>query len=130
LLRAILSPKKLEHKTGQNPLVLPDLRYSKVSLDVSEPRVFPFVYVNNSKMILPSELLKLQAEQYRQSFPKDYRYCIQQLREGKKLSPKSLERIRTADRKNNRNVYISDQSNLLRELDAYIFDLMLTAKYS
>ncbi|MCL2800532.1 MAG: hypothetical protein FWD28_02065 [Treponema sp.] len=82
------------------------------------------VYVDNSKDITPSKLLELKAEQYRQSFPKDFRYCIQQLSEAGKLSSKSLERIRAADKKYNGNVYISDQNTLLRELDVYIFDIM------
>jgi hypothetical protein len=80
------------------------------------------VYVNKSKKITPLELTKLQAEYYRQSFPKDYRYCIQQLIEAGKLSPKSLERIRAANRKNSCNVYVSDQSILLRELNAFVFE--------
>ena len=83
------------------------------------------VYVDKSKKVTPLKLLNLLAEEYRQSFPKDYRYCIQQLNEAGKLSPKSLERIRAASRKNDRNVYISDQSALLRELDAKIFDVMM-----
>ena len=83
------------------------------------------VYSKKSKKLTPSTLRELQAEQYRQNSPKEYQYFIQKLKEAGQLSPKNLERIRAADRKYNRNVYVSDQSPLLRELDAKIFDVMM-----
>jgi hypothetical protein len=80
------------------------------------------VYADKSKNMTPSKLLKLQAEQYRQSFPKDYRYFIQQLKEAGKLTPKSLERIRAENYKLGHDIYISEQSTLIQELDALVYD--------
>jgi hypothetical protein len=88
------------------------------------------VYLNNLKKLTPSKIRELQAEQYRQNYPKEYQYFIQRSKEAGQISPRSLERIRAADRKNNRNIYISDQNTLLRELDALVFDIMQSADYS
>ena len=82
------------------------------------------VYSDKSKKVTPVYLREFQAEQYRQSYPKENQYYLQKLKEAGQLAPRSLERIRTADRKYDRNVYISDQNPLLRDLDAYIFDVM------
>jgi len=83
------------------------------------------VFLNNLEKITPAKIQKLLAEQYRQSFPKEYQYLIQQFKEMGKLSSRNLERIRETNRKLNRNVYISDRNNLIKELDAYIFDIMM-----
>jgi hypothetical protein len=70
------------------------------------------------KKITPLKLQKLQAEQYRQSFPKDYRYSIQRLNEAGKLSPKNLERVRAENHDLEHDIHISEQSALIKELDA------------
>ena len=80
------------------------------------------VYVNKSEEITPAKLLKLQAEQFRQSDPKEYRYLIQQLNEAGKLSPKSLERIQAENNKLGNDMYVSDKSLLIKELDALVID--------
>lgn len=83
------------------------------------------VYGDKSENITPLKVLNLQAEQYRQSFPKDYRYNIQQLIEAGKLFPKSLERIRAKNHKLGNDFSISDQSILIEELDALVYDMMM-----
>ena len=88
------------------------------------------IYSNKSKNLTPSKIRELQAEQYRQNYPKEYQYFIQKSKEAGQLSPRSLERIRAANRKYNRNVSISDQNTLIKELDAYVFDIMLPAPFT
>jgi len=85
------------------------------------------VYSDKSEKVTPLNIKEFMAEQYRQSYPKDYQFYLQQLREAGQLSPRNLERIRTTNKKYNGNVYISDQNPLLRDLDAYIFDIMQPA---
>lgn len=85
-------------------------------------KIGQLVYADKSKNITPSRLQRLQAEQYRQSFPKDYRYFIQQLIESGKLSPKNLERIRAENHKLEHDIYISEQSTLKKELDTLVYD--------
>lgn len=83
------------------------------------------VYADKSKDITLAKLRKLQAEQYRQSFPKDYRYFIQQLNEAGKLSSKSLERIRKENHELEHDIHISEQSILIKELDALVYDRVI-----
>jgi uncharacterized protein YnzC (UPF0291/DUF896 family) len=83
------------------------------------------IYVDKSEKMTPALLEKLQAEQYRQSFLKDFRYSIQQLIEAGKLSPKSLERIRAENNKLGHDIYISEQSTLIKELDAFVYDSVM-----
>jgi hypothetical protein len=83
------------------------------------------VYVDKSRKITPLELRKLQAEQYRQSHPKEFRYLIQQLIEAEKLSSINLERIRTEGYHLGNDIYVSDQSPLIEELDALVYDSVM-----
>ena len=83
------------------------------------------VYVDKSKEITPLKLLKLEAEQYRQSHPKEYCYLIQELNEAGKLTPKSLERIRAENYHLGNDIYVSDQSPLIEELDALVYDSVM-----
>jgi hypothetical protein len=83
------------------------------------------VYVDKSRKITPSELTRLQAEQYRQSHPKELRYLIQQLNEAGKLTSKSLERIRAENYHLGNDIYVSDQSPLIEELDALVYDSVM-----
>ena len=84
------------------------------------------VYSDKLEKLTPSRIRKLQAEQYRQKYPNEYQYFIQGAKEAGKLSPRNLEEIRRADRKFNRDVSISDRNILIKELDAYILDVMAT----
>ena len=99
-------------------------RFQKLFLDAykSIDKVGRLVYTNKSKNMTPVKLQKLQAEQFRQSFPKDYRYFIQQLTEAKKLTPISLARIQAENHKLGHDMHISEQSTLIKELDALVFD--------
>ena len=82
------------------------------------------VYFHKSEKLTPLKVIKLQAEQYRQSYPKEYQFFIQTAKEAGLIDKKNLQKIRAENRKYSRNVYISDQNDLIRELDAYIFDVM------
>jgi hypothetical protein len=83
------------------------------------------VYADKSKKITPAKFRILQAEQYRQSFPKDYRYFIQQLKASGKLSFKDLERIRAENHKWGNDIHILEQSTLIKELDALVYDRVM-----
>jgi hypothetical protein len=83
------------------------------------------VYADKSEDITPSILCKLLAEQFRQSFPKDYRYFIQQSIEAGRLSPRNLERIRAENYKMGQDIYISEQSPFITELDALVFERVM-----
>ena len=86
------------------------------------------VYVDKSEKLTPAKIEKILAEQYRQSFPKDYQYLIQYAKEAGQLNPRNLEEIRATERKNSRNVSISDTNHLIKELDAHVFDVMATVE--
>jgi hypothetical protein len=85
------------------------------------------VYADKSEEITPSILTKLLAEQFRQSFPKDYRFFIHQFEEAGKLSKRNLDQIRSENHRIEDNVYISEQSPLIKELDAHIEIMMFGA---
>ena len=82
------------------------------------------VYADKSKSITPLLLIKLLAEQFRQSFPKDYRFFIQQLIETGKITKRTIERIRAENYRLGNSLYISEQSPLINELDAHIEIMM------
>jgi replication initiation and membrane attachment protein DnaB len=83
------------------------------------------VYADKSEEITPLVLCKLMAEQYRQSHTKMYRYFMQQIIEAGKISPRNLERIRAENYKLENDIYISEQSPLIKELDAYVCDRVM-----
>ena len=82
------------------------------------------VYADKSKSITPLLLIKLLAEQFRQSFPKDYIFFIQQLIEAGKITKRNLERIRAENYKLGNSLYVSEQSPLIKELNALIEIMM------
>jgi len=83
------------------------------------------VYADKSEKMSPSVLRVLLAEHCRQSSPKEYRYFIQQLIEHGKLTPKHLEVIRAENYKLGNAIYVSEQSPLIKELDALVYDRMM-----
>jgi len=60
------------------------------------------------------------AEQYWQSFPKEYVHLMKVLRESGALTVKNLERIRAANRNRERNYAMVDKSPLVEELDGLV----------
>ena len=68
----------------------------------------------------PARLEQLQAEQFKQSFPIEYKAGLQALKESGALTEKNLERIRAKDRRRGRDFAISDTSLLIVELDAHV----------
>jgi hypothetical protein len=84
------------------------------------PKTGRRVYIDTSKPMTPARLEQLQAEQYRQLFPLEYKAGLQALKETGALTEKNLERIRARDRRQGRDFAISDKSPLIAELDNYV----------
>jgi len=80
------------------------------------------VYADKSKKMSPAILKKLLAEQYRQSHFKEYLYFLQQIIEDKKLTASSLAKMLAENKKLGNNIYISEQSPLISELDSLVYD--------
>jgi hypothetical protein len=101
-------------------------RFQELFLEkyTSIEKIGRLVYADKSINMTPARLIKLQAECFRQSFPKDNRYFLQLLIENGKLSSKNLERIRADNYKTGKDVNISNQNRLIQELDSFIFDRM------
>jgi hypothetical protein len=84
------------------------------------PKTGRGVYIDTSKPVTPARLEQLLAEQYRQSFPLEYKDLLQSLKEAGALTEKNAERIRAGDRKQGRDFDVSDKSPLIAELDCYV----------
>jgi uncharacterized protein YutE (UPF0331/DUF86 family) len=67
---------------------------------------------------------ELIAEQYRQSFPKEYLHFLKDLKESGALTDKNLERIRPTNKARERKYGLVDKSQLIAELDGYIVSMM------
>jgi len=83
------------------------------------------VYADKSKKLTPLLFIKLLAEQYRQRHPKEYLYFFQQIIEDGKLSNINIERIRAENNKIGNDIYISEQSPLIKELDSLVYDRVM-----
>jgi hypothetical protein len=74
-------------------------------------------YVDSFVNITPKKWDEILAEQYRHSFPNEYRDLIQSLRESGAISDKSFEWIRATERRREREYNMVDKSPLVVELD-------------
>jgi hypothetical protein len=83
-------------------------------------------YIDTSKPITPVRLEQLQAEQWRQSYPAEYKASLQALKEAGALTEKNLERIRARDRRQGQNFAISDKSPLILELDSHVYNAAIS----
>ncbi|MDR0759881.1 MAG: hypothetical protein LBF74_07190 [Treponema sp.] len=84
------------------------------------PKTGRVVYIDKSKPMTPALLERLQAEQWRQSYPEKYNAVLQSLTESGSLTAKNIERIRAKDRRQGRDFSMSDKSPLIAELDNHV----------
>jgi len=82
------------------------------------------VYIDKSKTMSLATFRKLQAEQYRQNFPKENLFFIQQLKESGKLSSRSIEQLNVESNKLRKDINVLEQSPLVKELDTSIEIMM------
>jgi len=73
----------------------------------------------------PAKIKKTMAEQYRQNHPEEYHHHLQRFIEAGKLSPKSLEQIRTENNKLENDINVSESNPLIKELDALVYDRVM-----
>jgi hypothetical protein len=80
--------------------------------------------VNGSKLeeITPAKLKKIMAEHFRQRHPDEYNHCLQRFLEAGKITPKNIEIIRAENNKLGNDIYVSEQSPLIMELDTLVSD--------
>ena len=76
--------------------------------------------IENQEKVTPKMFNELLAEQYRQTFPKEYMHLLKVLKESGALTDKNLERIRAANRARERKYSPIDKSPLIVELDRYV----------
>jgi hypothetical protein len=81
-------------------------------------------YINTAENITPKKWDEILAEQYRHSFPTEYRHLLQSLRESEAISDKSFERIRAKERRREKEYGLVDSSPLIRELDDLVLKVM------
>jgi hypothetical protein len=72
--------------------------------------------------ITPAKFKKIIAEQYRQSHPEEYNHHLQRFIEAGKITQKKQETIRAENNTLGNDVYISEQSPLIKELDTLVYD--------
>jgi hypothetical protein len=101
-----------------NPAVYQKLQSLFLEAYQSIPKFGRQFYIDTSENITPKRWEEILAEQYRHSFPDEYRYLIQSLRGSGAISDKSFERIHAADRRREREYRLIDKSPLITELDA------------
>jgi hypothetical protein len=80
--------------------------------------------IENQEKVTPKMLNELLAEQYRQTFPKEYMHLLKVLKESRALTDKNLERVRAANRARERKHNQIDKSPLIDELDALVMSIM------
>jgi hypothetical protein len=80
--------------------------------------------IETQKKITPKMFNELIAEQYRQTFPKEYLHFLKVLKESGALTNKNLERIRAANRAREGKYGLVDKSPLITELDGYVMRMM------
>jgi hypothetical protein len=90
-----------------NPAVYQKLQSLFLEAYRSIPKFGWQFYIDTSENITPKKWDEILAEQYRHSFPDEYRHLLQSLRESGAISDKSFERIRTAERRRERNYRLS-----------------------
>ena len=66
---------------------------------------------------------ELLAEQYRQTFPKEYMHLLKVLKESGALTDKNLERIRAANRAREKKYQSTEKNPLITELDDLVMNM-------
>jgi len=80
--------------------------------------------IENQEKVTPKMFNELLAEQYRQTFPKEYMHLLKALKESGALTDKNLERIRAANRAMERKYSQIDKSPLIKELYTLVMSMM------
>jgi len=107
-----------------NPAVYQKLQSLFIEAYQSIPKFGRQFHIDTSENITPKKWDEILAEQYRHSFPNEYRYLLQSLRESGAISDKSFERIRAAERRRERDYRLIDKSPLIVELDEQVMRMM------
>jgi hypothetical protein len=81
-------------------------------------------HIEAIEKITPKTFNELLAEQYRQTFPKEYLHFLKVLKESGALTDKNLERIRAANRAREKNYKTIESSPLIRELDDLVLNMV------
>ena len=79
--------------------------------------------IETKEKITPKVFNELIAEQYRQTFPKEYLHLLKVLKESGALTDKNLERIRAANRAKEKKYRAIESSPLIRELDDLVLNM-------
>jgi hypothetical protein len=80
-------------------------------------------HIEAKEKVTPKMLDVLVAEQYRQTFPKEYLHLLKVLKASGALTDKNLERIRAANRRRERKYALTDKSSLITELDRHVMSM-------
>jgi len=107
-----------------NPAVYEKLKMLFLEAYQAIPKFGRQFYFDPSVNITPKKWDGVLAEQYRHSFPDEYRVLLQSLRESGAVSDKSFERIRAAERRRERGYRLVDKSPLIAELDEKVGRVM------
>jgi len=107
-----------------NPVVYQKLQSLFLEAYQSIPKFGRQFYIDTSENITPKKWDEILAEQYRHTFPSEYRGLLQSLRESGAISDKSFERIRATERRRERGYGLVDRNPLIAELDRWVMDLM------
>ena len=106
--------------TSDNPAVYQKLQSLFLEAYQSIPKFGRKFHIDTSENITPKKWDEILADQYRHSFPNEYSYLLQSLRESGAISDKSFQRIRAAERRRERDYRLIDKSPLIVELDKQI----------
>ncbi|MDR2941210.1 MAG: hypothetical protein LBV17_01270 [Treponema sp.] len=107
-----------------NPVVYRELQNLFIEAYQAIPKFGMQYHIETLEKVTPKIWIALLAEQYRQTFPKEYMYLLKVLRESGALTDKNLERIRAANRMREMKYRLIDKSPLIAELDTYVMDMM------
>ncbi|MDR0286208.1 MAG: hypothetical protein LBI03_00630 [Clostridiales bacterium] len=80
-------------------------------------------HIETKEKVTPKIFNELLAEQYRQTFPKEYLHLLKVLKESGALTDKNLERIRAANRAREKKFQSIDKSPLIAELDELVLNM-------
>jgi len=79
--------------------------------------------IENQEKVTPKMLNELLAEQYRQTFLKEYMHLLKVLKESGALTDKNLERIRAANRAREKKYQSTEKNPLITELDDLVMNM-------
>ena len=80
--------------------------------------------IETKEKVTPKIFNELLAEQYRQTFPKEYLHFLKVLKESGALTDKNLERIRATNRAKEKKYQSIEKSPLITELDDLVMNMI------